>query len=105
MAIAPITPDEVATGAGAVPDVVLAAFNGLLAERARNGRSRFTQNEVIARIQEGVEAAGSKISRQEIFAKHYLDVESIYRAAGWQVRYDAPGYNESYEAFFEFSTA
>ncbi len=33
---------------------------------------------------------------------HWLDVEDVYREAGWVVEYDKPGYCESYEATFTF---
>ena len=32
-----------------------------------------------------------------------MDIESIYRADGWGVYYDKPGYNETYTATFEFT--
>jgi hypothetical protein len=45
------------------------------------------------------------LKRNEIFKNHWLDVEEIYEEAGWQVAYDKPGYNETYEASFEFTDA
>jgi hypothetical protein len=103
MSIAPITPGDVAAGAaGAVPDFVLQAFNELLAQKARNGSARITQNEVIERI---ISLSPTPLPRQQIFDKNWLDVESIYRAAGWKVRYDKPGYCENYDAYFEFKKA
>ena len=32
----------------------------------------------------------------------WLDVEGIYRKAGWDVEYDSPGYCEDYPATFKF---
>ena len=31
-----------------------------------------------------------------------FDVEDIYEKAGWDVTYDTPGYNETYEPKFTF---
>ncbi len=33
----------------------------------------------------------------------WLNVEELYRAQGWTVTYDKPGYNESYPATFTFA--
>lgn len=37
--------------------------------------------------------------------QHWLDFEPVYRAAGWKVYYDKPGYNEDYEGFYQFDKA
>lgn len=37
--------------------------------------------------------------------REHLDVEDVYRAAGWEVTYDKPGYNETYDATFTFRSA
>lgn len=42
------------------------------------------------------------ITEQECFDRHYLDIEEIYSASGWVVKYDKPAYNEDYPATFEF---
>jgi len=42
------------------------------------------------------------LNRAEIFDKGWLNVEEVYRAAGWAVEYDKPGFNESYSATFTF---
>jgi hypothetical protein len=43
------------------------------------------------------------VSRQEVFDNQWLDIEDIYREAGWKVSYDKPAYNETYKAYFTFS--
>lgn len=42
------------------------------------------------------------IDRETIFRRGYLNVEEAYREQGWSVVYDKPGYNETYDASFEF---
>lgn len=41
-------------------------------------------------------------ARKHVFAARWMDFEDAYRAAGWLVNFDKPGYNESYDAFYEF---
>lgn len=38
-----------------------------------------------------------------MFAEKLMDIEQFYRAAGWKVVYEKPGYNERGQAFFTFS--
>ncbi|WP_027234375.1 hypothetical protein [Leisingera caerulea] len=100
MTLAPITPEEVKAGAaGAIPEFVLEAFNALLAQKARNGRATIYQDEVIDLI---LQKAPEPTSRDMIFNRNWLDVESIYRSAGWNVTYDKPAYCETYKAHFIF---
>jgi len=42
-------------------------------------------------------------TRDEVFDKGWLNIEPMYRAAGWKVVYDKPAYNESYEPTFTFT--
>lgn len=41
-------------------------------------------------------------NRQEIFDRHWLDFETVYRSAGWDVHFSKPAYNESGDAVFTF---
>lgn len=99
-----ITPDEVVEEkAQHVPDVVIAAFNQLIAQTWNGASSNFMQDDVVQLIvSKGLQEGTPLLTRRDIFAKHYLDVEPIYRAAGWEVTYDKPGYNETYSANFTF---
>lgn len=41
--------------------------------------------------------------RAFIFKEHLLDFEDVYRNKGWNVKYDKPAYNESYEPTWTFT--
>lgn len=97
--VEPIKPSEVsAARETSIPDAVIEAFNELIVENARGRWATVMQKAVVDRI---VEKTGC--TRDEIFKKGWLDVEDVFRRAGWTVDYDKPGYNESYEANFRFS--
>ena len=97
--INPITPQEVnSKRLEDIPDLVIEAFNELIVKNSQGATARINQDDAIERIMTKID-----ISRGDIFAKGYLNVEPIYEAAGWAVSYDKPGYNESYEAHFIFS--
>ncbi len=98
MAVKPLTPSEVVTLKKAlIPDEAIESFNELIAENFLGGYSQFSQKKVVARM------VKKGLSEKDIYANGWLDVEDIYRKAGWKVEYDKPGYNESYEATFSFS--
>jgi len=93
----PIKPSEVAKKKAIdFPDAVFEAFNQLIAQNFSAGYAVVKQDEVVAlMVKKG-------LKRGEIFRNHWLDVEDVYKAAGWKVEYDKPAYCESYDAFFSF---
>jgi hypothetical protein len=94
----PITPDEAARGkVGNIPSAVFDAFNEAIAAHYDGKRAVVLQCDVVQRI------VDKGFPRHEIFGHHWLDIEDAYRAAGWDVAFDKPGYNETYEAAFTFS--
>ena len=95
----PISPDEVATTKlKNIPDEVIEAFNEIIAQNFSRSCSNFKQKDVVKLIMIRLVA----IDRQTIFDNGWLDVEDIYREAGWKVEYDKPAYNEDYEPNFTF---
>lgn len=91
----PITPDDVTLKkAELIPDGVIEAFNQLIAEHWNGKRSSFTLGQAYARAEQ---ILGYKPK------SHHMDVEPIYRANGWSVKYDSPGYNETGPATFTFA--
>lgn len=106
MSVKPITPAEVPDAKAATfPDEVLQAFNELIAENYRDGQSVVLQDAVVDRIVAKLNAnLGVKPhQRQEVFTRGWLDVEEVYRKAGWIVEYDKLAYNEEYLASFTFT--
>lgn len=93
----PITPKEIGSK-NSFPEEVIDAFNELI---PKNG-GIVMQNEVIDLIISKMQANGKEVSREDVFKNRWLDVEAVYRKAGWKVEYDKPGYNETYEASFSF---
>jgi hypothetical protein len=44
-----------------------------------------------------------EVTRDDVYDKGWLNIEPVYAEFGWVVEYDKPGYNESYDATFEFT--
>lgn len=95
----PITPDEVtALKEQNLPNAVFEVFNELIAAGWDGCSATVYQDDAASMI-----AALLDMTKGEVFRRGYLDVEPIYRKKGWVVKYDKPGYNETYPASFNFS--
>ena len=90
----PIRPQDVK---GEVPNVVIEIFNMLINKKFSGSSAVIYQKEVVKILVEE-----HSMNSDEIFDRCYLDVEEIYRKAGWRVVYDKPAYNESYDAYWVF---
>lgn len=99
MAVEPFSPaDAKAAHQASIPDEIINAVNRLLTIAGASGSRRIliTQREVLAAVE-------GTYSADRIFANNWLDFEPLYRNKGWKVKYDKPGYNESYDAFWTFT--
>lgn len=90
------------------PTFVIDVINQLIVQNlTHGGTSRVTQDQIVDEIMLVARSAAATdlplITRDKIFDNHWLDVEDIYREAGWNVKYDAPGIGDNYEAYFLFS--
>jgi hypothetical protein len=95
--VLPIRPEEVDTGKH-IPDEVIEAFNELIAEKYI-GYAVVGRENAIKRILTKL----PDVERMDIINKGWLNIEGIYASAGWDVKYDKPGYNESYDPYFTFT--
>lgn len=109
MSVKPISPSEAkAAKPSVIPREVLEAFNECITQRLAGNKAYVNQEEVLALIivklrqNRHTDRLDSEV-RSLIFANGWLDIEDIYRAQGWRVQYEKPGYNETGEAFFTFS--
>ena len=95
----PVKPSEVLTArTAAIPAAVYDVFNDLIGYNMRGRSAIVKQDSAVTAI-----CAALGIARHEAYDRGYLDVEPAYIAAGWEVFYDKPAFNEDYEAFFRFT--
>lgn len=107
----PITPAEVVQHQGKLfPDAVYETFNELIAKNWDGKRSEVKQKDAVELLIANMNweniclgDLSEQYKRDYISLNHLLDIESVYRAAGWKVMYDKPGFNEKGEAHFVFS--
>jgi hypothetical protein len=80
-----------------IPKEIIKIFNDLILEDFAGGSAKVSQPVVIERIVQVM-----KIPRNDIFSNGWLDVEPVFKEAGWKVSYNKPAYNESYDASWIF---
>ena len=98
--VQPIRPEDIASEKEMIyPDAVLEAFNELIARNFVDGMSRVLQKAVVQlMVEKGLDI-------NDIDKNGWLNVEDIYSEYGWDVEYDKPGFNESYDASFTFTVS
>jgi hypothetical protein len=100
--IKPISPAEaLLQKAAQIPDVVYEAVNAILTQKVQSSLIVIIQDDLIDKILEL--SPDTNLTRSLIFENHWLDIEDVYRAAGWDVKYDKPAYCDDYKAHFVFS--
>jgi len=94
-----ITPAEVEQRAKSeIPEEIIETINNLLIKKTRYGRCTLLRKDILAEIKNM-----HNITSTTIFENGWMDIEPLYRDAGWIVEYDKPGYNENYGAKFIFT--
>lgn len=103
MTAKPITPHEIDSAkAKVIPPMVIEAFNDLIALNWDGQSAVVSQKEVVESIL--IRCGDSTpMTSQDVMDKGYLNIETLYENAGWEVKYDKPGFNESYTPTFTFT--
>lgn len=98
--VKPLAPADVGYAqAELFPDFVIETWNTVIAKHWSGTQSRIEQDDIILEL---IAASPMLVDRGDVFARHWLDIEDLYRAEGWVVEYDKPAYNESYDPYFVF---
>ncbi len=101
MTIEPIRPDEVQDEFNStIPDYVVEAFNKHIVLNWNGHQSKVRRDAVMADI---IESPNGCTSKQSLFDNHYMDVEDLFRKAGWEVKYDQPSRGENFDPYYIFS--
>lgn len=101
MNVKPISPSEIAEKKKEIiPDFVIEAWNKAIAQKWSNNKSYIDQDYIVEQI---ILSSPTEIDRTTVFDEKWLDIEDIYEAEGWKVKYDKPHYSENYKAHFIFT--
>lgn len=101
--VKPIKPEDIEKIKEAqIPNEVIEAFNDLITKNWDGTSSCVLQDDAINSIINKFGHTDIKHMRKKIFDHGWLNIENIFRNAGWKVEYDKPAYCESYPASFKF---
>jgi hypothetical protein len=102
--VKPLSPSDITDGlSDIIPGYVIESVNNLLKKKYRGGSCRIKQKDIIFEAKKLAKNIGEEVTDNQIYDNKWMDFEEIFRKAGWKVTYDGPGYNESYDATFEFT--
>lgn len=95
--IAPISPEEVTRlQAELMPPAIIETFNRTISEKIANGRAVIDLDEIVKDL------TNQGLDERQLFNKGWLNIEELYREAGWEVSYEQPAYNETGRSYFTF---
>lgn len=94
----PISPASVKKVSPQIPDEVFKIFNQAIKDKFDGQSATVLQKDVVSALKKG------GFNEREIYDKKWLDVETSYRKAGWEVIYDSPTYGDEsdFESYFVF---
>lgn len=97
----PIKPEEIKLETREIPTFVFDIFNDMLVD----GTVSETKDIVILTkdVRKRIEDHLKTMEDPPQFELWWLDVENMYRAAGWTVTYDKPAYCETHDASYTFT--
>lgn len=103
--VKPVTPDEASNQrlASFEPEMIT-AVNNMIIKKLNTSRTEAVvlQKDIIEEYFKVKGVMETPALRSDLFERHQLDFEDIFREFGWIVEYDKPAYCESYEANFTF---
>ena len=99
--VEPIRPKDIIDNLNdIIHPAIIKAVNELLKEKYRGSQVSITQKDIVSKSI----SICPELKKDEIFEKKWMDFESIFRKAGWDVRYHSPDYTEDYyNEYFTFS--
>lgn len=102
--IKPLSPSELKDIPNkSIDPAIIQAVNNLLIKNYSEGSAIIKQDEIIEEYFKITGTKNKESKRAWLFENKQLSFERIYEKEGWKVEYDKPGYNETYDATFEFT--
>lgn len=103
--INPIKPEEILKKKfESIPNAMIEAVNVLLAKNWVGNESRIRRDDLLNEYFGMIGEVNDLDARDVIYKNHWLDFESIYREAGWNVKYEKPSYGDNnFEPFYSFT--
>jgi hypothetical protein len=101
--VKPISPIDAKKDAKSnIPDWVVTGINNAISANYRKAGFSILQSEIVRFILKESPNTAKAAWKKKIFDNGWMDFEPLFENVGWVIKYDKPGFNESYEPSFEF---
>lgn len=101
--IKPLSPKEIIDGLDKIiPEFIIQAVNNLLKKEYRGGHVTIKAKDIIKESL-SLYSGDDKMTADKIYKEKWMDFETLFEKHGWDVTYDGPAYNETYDAFYKFA--
>jgi hypothetical protein len=96
-----------------IPKEVFDAVNFLIVQKMRSSSSgsfidltaSVKQCDILKKALELMAERNFKATPADFYDNGWFEIEPYFERAGWEVKYDKPAFNETYEAYFAFEAA
>ena len=96
--VTPLSPKDLKDSVDkAIPSFVITAVNKLLKKDFRNSEVIIKKKDLIIEIKKIKE-----VTNEELYDNKWLDFEPIFRKNGWNVAFESPDRDESFDDYFKF---
>ena len=100
----PIKPDEVsAKKIEVINENMIKAVNDMIVMNWLNDSATFKQKDLVTHYFKVIGVNKTQKRVQKLYDDNQLDIEPLFESVGWDVYYDRPAYNETYEPTFTFT--
>lgn len=97
--VTPLSPKDLKESVDkAIPSFVIRAVNKLLKKDFRGGEVIIRKKDLLSEIKKIKE-----ISDAELYDNKWLDFEPIFRKNGWNVAFESPDRDQSFDDYFKFN--
>lgn len=98
--IKPISPSELKDNLEKIiPKEVIESVNEILRENYRgSGSITIKAKEIVNRISSKMD-----LTRETIYSRKYLDFENLYHKYGWNISYEQPDRDQSFDSYYTFT--
>ncbi len=100
----PITPAEVKNKKiDSIQPEMIQAANELIVKKFNGHSASIKKNDLIERYCKIKGVSNTEKLRGTLYEDHQLDIEGIFRQAGWSVNFESPSYGDSnFDDYYEF---
>lgn len=88
--------------AAVMPDDMIEAVNNLIVQEWNGKAAIISKQDIISEYFSVSDIEDTVKNRDEIYKKHWLDFEPMFRKEGWNVEFYSPDRDENFKDYYKF---